>query len=90
MPPPGQAGAGFSFAGTSATNASVVSRRPEIDAAFCSAVRVTLVGSTTPAFSKSPYSPPDLVNPALDLFGRTFTFDDGGAFRVDRDALRLT
>ena len=33
--------------------ASVVSNRPEIDAAFCNALRVTLVGSTTPAFTRS-------------------------------------
>ena len=34
-------------------DASVVSSRPAIDAAFCSAVRVTLVGSMTPAFTRS-------------------------------------
>ena len=32
--------------------ASVVSIRPAIEAAFCSAVRVTLVGSMTPAFDQ--------------------------------------
>jgi hypothetical protein len=32
--------AGFSFSGISVTNASVVSMRAEIEAAFCSAVRV--------------------------------------------------
>jgi hypothetical protein len=32
---------------------SVVSSRPAIDAAFCSAERVTLVGSTTPALTRS-------------------------------------
>src|SRR5689334_18952734 len=47
--PPGPPGAGFSFSGSSVINASVVSKRAEIEAAFCSAVRVTLVGSTTPA-----------------------------------------
>jgi hypothetical protein len=36
---------------------SVVSSRPAMEAAFCSAVRVTLVGSTTPAFTRSSYSP---------------------------------
>ena len=36
--------------------ASVVRRRPEIEAAFCNALRVTLVGSTTPAFTRSVYS----------------------------------
>ena len=35
---------------------SVVSIRPAIDAAFCSAVRVTVVGSSTPISTKSPYS----------------------------------
>src|SRR5690606_17672345 len=39
MPPPGIAGS--SFFGSSATIASVVIIRPAIDAAFCSAVRVT-------------------------------------------------
>ena len=39
----------------SVTTASVVRSRPEIDAAFCSALRVTLVGSTTPAFTRSTY-----------------------------------
>ena len=37
--------------------ASVVSKRPEIEAAFCNALRVTLVGSTMPAFTRSSYSP---------------------------------
>ena len=40
--PPGMAGA---FSGFSATTASVVRNRAAIDAAFCSAERVTLVGS---------------------------------------------
>jgi hypothetical protein len=51
--PPAPPEAGFSFSGISVTNASVVSMRAEIEAAFCSAVRVTLVGSTTPAFTRS-------------------------------------
>ena len=42
------AGAGFSSF-FSTIIASVVRSRPAIDAAFCSAVRVTLVGSMTPA-----------------------------------------
>ena len=42
-------GAGFGFA----IAQSVVRIRPAIDAAFCSAVRVTLVGSMTPAFTRS-------------------------------------
>jgi hypothetical protein len=52
MPPGGAAGAGFSSF-FSTTTASVVSRRPAIDAAFCSAVRLTLVGSMTPALTRS-------------------------------------
>ena len=41
MPPPPPAASSF---GSSATMASVVIMRPATDAAFCSAVRVTLVG----------------------------------------------
>ena len=56
MPPissaPGMAGAGF-FSGLSATTASVVRNRAAIDAAFCSAERVTLTGSLMPAASRS-------------------------------------
>ena len=37
--------------------ASVVSNKPEIEAAFCNALRVIFVGSTIPAFTKSVYSP---------------------------------
>ena len=44
-----------SFFGASATIASVVIIRPAIDAAFCSAVRVTLVGSRMPNSIMSPY-----------------------------------
>ena len=47
-PPPGMAGA-FSFSGFSAITASVVRNRPAIDAAFCSADRVTFAGSMMPA-----------------------------------------
>ncbi len=57
IPPPPGIGGVFSFSGISVTMASVVSNRPEIDAAFCNALRVTLVGSTMPAFTKSVYSP---------------------------------
>src|SRR5208283_1419289 len=57
--------AGFSFSGISVTNASVVSMRAEIEAAFCRAVRVTLVGSTTPAFTRSSYLPVATLNPSL-------------------------
>ncbi len=50
--PPGIAGS-FLSSGSSATSASVVSRSEAIDAAFCSAERVTLVGSMTPAAMRS-------------------------------------
>ena len=60
MPPPGipppAAAAGSSASGRSTTTASVVRSRPAIEAAFWSAVRVTLVGSITPAFTMSSYS----------------------------------
>jgi hypothetical protein len=39
----------------SQTMASVVSMREATEAAFCNAVRVTLVGSITPAFTRSSY-----------------------------------
>src|SRR6478736_181954 len=42
IPPPG-IGEVFSFSGSSVTIASVVSNRPEIEAAFCNALRVTFV-----------------------------------------------
>lgn len=44
-------------AGCSAIMHSMVSNNPAMDAAFCSAVRVTFVGSTTPAFTRSSYFP---------------------------------
>ena len=48
MPPPGMAGVGVCFFGSSATIALVVMSRPAIEAASCSAVRTTLVGSMMP------------------------------------------
>src|SRR6266550_4550215 len=60
IPPPGIGGV-FSFSGSSVTMASVVSNKPEIEAAFCNALRVTFVGSTMPAFTRSVYSPVDVV-----------------------------
>src|SRR5690606_25076905 len=42
MPPVGSAAPAFSFSGLSATTASVVRNRPAMEAAFCSAERVTL------------------------------------------------
>ena len=51
------------FSGLSATRASVVSSSAAIDAAFCSAERVTLAGSMTPALTRSSISPVDGVEP---------------------------
>ena len=53
MPPPMPATGASSF-GASATMHSVVSIRPATEAAFCSAVRVTLVGSRMPISIMSP------------------------------------
>jgi hypothetical protein len=41
----------------SVITASVVSNRPAMEAAFCRAERVTFFGSTTPALTRSSYSP---------------------------------
>ncbi len=54
MPPPGIAGATLSAFGASAIMHSVVSIKAATDAAFCSAVRVTLVGSKMPISIMSP------------------------------------
>src|SRR6266536_2598671 len=50
-PPPGAAGAGF-FSGFSAITASVVRNSPAMEAAFCSAERVTFAGSIIPAVNR--------------------------------------
>src|SRR5690606_12425528 len=55
--PPMPGAAGSSFFGSSATMASVVIIRPAMEAAFCSAVRVTLVGSRMPNSTMSPNWP---------------------------------
>ena len=55
--PPGIGGGGVSFFGISATAASIVKMSPAMDAAFCSADRVTLVGSSTPSRTMLPYFP---------------------------------
>ena len=49
--------AGLLSSGRSVMRHSVVSSRPATDAALVIAVRVTLVGSTTPALMRSSYSP---------------------------------
>jgi hypothetical protein len=58
IPPP--AGA---FSGLSATTASVVRNSAAIDAAFCSAERVTLAGSMMPSAIMSTYSPVAALRP---------------------------
>src|SRR5450759_3032491 len=63
-PPPGIAGAAFS--GLSAMTASVVRNSAAIDAAFCSAERVTLAGSMMPALTMSTYSPVAASMPGLE------------------------
>ena len=51
-PPPGIWPPAFSSSGFSTTTASVVSSSPAIEAAFWSAMRTTLVGSITPAWTR--------------------------------------
>src|SRR5690606_37141357 len=64
--PPGIAGA-CSFSGLSAMTASVVRKRPAIEAAFCSAERVTLAASMMPALVRSSYSPVAALRPSVGL-----------------------
>src|SRR5260370_250213 len=71
-PPPGPAGAGF-FSGFSTITASVVRNSPAIDAAFCSAERVTLAGSMMPALNMSTYSPSAALRPWPADRPRTFS-----------------
>src|SRR5579871_1557019 len=61
----GAAGTGSAFFGFSATSASVVISSDATDAASCKAVRTTLAGSITPAFTKSSYSPVAALKPQL-------------------------
>src|SRR5205085_12697662 len=57
------------FSGASATIASVVRMFFAIEAAFCSAERVTMVGSMITAFTRSSYSPVSTFRPCpLGLF----------------------
>src|SRR5262245_36533586 len=62
-----------SFSGGSATIASVVRMFLPIDAAFCSADRVTIVGSITPALTRSVYSPVSALRPSPGFMPRTFS-----------------
>ncbi len=59
MPPMSGIGGADSSLGASVTMASVVSSRPAIEVAFCSAARVTLVGSMMPRLISWPNSPVD-------------------------------
>src|SRR5918993_392116 len=78
MPPPGgPAGAGLSSFFSTTTH-SVVSRSPAMDAAFWSAVRVTFVGSMTPAFTRSSYVSLAALYPkflSFDSFTRATTIE---------------
>src|SRR5664279_4421517 len=69
IPPPAPADA---FSGLSATTASVVRNSAAMDAAFCSADRVTLAGSMIPALIRSLYSPVAASRPSPA--GRPLTF----------------
>src|SRR2546422_1042267 len=61
--PPGIPAPAPCFSGASATIASVVRMFFAIDAAFCSAERVTMVGSMIPALTRSVYSPVSTSRP---------------------------
>ncbi len=69
--PPGIAGADFS--GLSAMTASVVRKSAAMEAAFCSAERVTLAGSMMPAATRSTYSPEAALRPQPVSELRTFS-----------------
>ena len=90
MPPmPGSAagtGAGF-FSGMSATRDSVVSTVAATEAAFCSALRVTLVGSMMPRLNHIDVLVVQRVIAVARLLGALDLLDDDGAFhaRVGRD-----
>ena len=64
---------GFFGSGFSTTNASVVRTKPAIEAAFCTAERVTFAGSTMPAFTRSAISPVTALRPKPGLAFRTFS-----------------
>ena len=88
MPPPPGAAAG-AFSGLSAMTASVVRNSAAIEAAFCSADRVTLAGSMMPALIMSTYSPVAAFRPwpgvqVADLLGHDAALEAG----VDRDLLQ--
>ena len=93
MPPPmppmaAAAAAASTFSGLSATSASVVSSSAATDAAFCSAERVTLAGSMTPALTRSSKFPVAALSPTEPDSLSTWRTDDR-AFEagVDGDPL---
>ena len=61
--PPGIPAPAPAFSGASATIASVVRMFFAIDAAFCSAERVTIVGSMMPDLTRSSISPESTFRP---------------------------
>src|SRR5262249_193550 len=75
MPPMSGAppGAAAAFSGLSATTASVVRKSAAIEAAFCSAERVTLTGTLIPALTMATYSPVAASKPWPGLILRTFS-----------------
>ena len=68
MPPAGIAGASSSG---SATTTSVVTIRLPMEAAFWSALRVTIAGSIIPAAIRSSYSPVRALKPVEPVCERT-------------------
>ena len=85
MPPPAGAAA---FSGLSAMTASVVRNSAAIDAAFCSAERVTLAGSMMPAVIMSTYSPVAALRPWPTLeVAHLLHHDAALEAGVDRDLL---
>src|SRR5215469_9593539 len=77
MPPPGIAGVGDSFLGSSATIASVVMRRPAIEDAPCNAWRTTLVGSMMPFFKVSEFAALSVEAVAVRVVFNNLADDDG-------------
>ena len=72
-PPPPPAGDFFSSLGISATNASLVKSSVATLAAFCNALRTTLVGSMIPSLTISQYLPSRALNPkCASSFSSTF------------------
>ena len=70
------AAASSSSSGFSTTADSVVSTMAAIDAAFCSAERVTLAGSMMPAFTMSTHSPVAALKPSAVALGADLLDDD--------------